>query len=105
MGIQFDLQNRYRNSYIAVLYGKEIVYEAFSEQLLKYDYAIGSNIITITSAGYECGNNASIKFNGKEYSSNDEIKFRSLLNTILEPSLRPFYKAIDKDFENKYIIE
>lgn len=43
--------------------------------------------------------------NGKEYSSNDEIKFRSLLNTILEPSLRPFYKAIDNDFANKYIIE
>ena len=43
--------------------------------------------------------------NRKEYSTNDETKFRSLLNTILEPSLRPFYKAIDKDFANKYIIE
>ena len=43
--------------------------------------------------------------NGKEYSTNDETKFRSLFNTILEPSLRPFYKAIDKDFANKYIIE
>lgn len=43
--------------------------------------------------------------NGKEYHLNDEVKFRSLLNTILEPSLRPFYKAIDKDFANKYIIE
>lgn len=42
---------------------------------------------------------------GKGYSSDDEIKFRSLFNTILEPSLRPFYKAIDKDFANKYIIE
>ncbi len=43
--------------------------------------------------------------NGKDYSSSDEIKFRSLFNTVLEPSLRPFYKAIDKDFANKYIIE
>ncbi len=43
--------------------------------------------------------------NGKDYSSNDEIKFRSLFNTVLEPSLRPFYKVIDKDFANKYIIE
>ena len=43
--------------------------------------------------------------NGKGYSSNDESKFKSLFNTVLEPSLRPFYKAIDKDFANKYIIE
>lgn len=43
--------------------------------------------------------------NGKEYSSNDEANFRSLFNTVLEPSLHPFYKALDKDFANKYIIE
>lgn len=43
--------------------------------------------------------------NGKDYSSADETKFRRLLNTVLEPSLRPFYKAIDKDFANKYIVE
>lgn len=42
---------------------------------------------------------------GKGYSSNDEIRFRTLFNTILEPSLRPFYMAIDKDFANKYIKE
>ncbi len=29
----------------------------------------------------------------------------NFLNTIIEPSLRPFYKAIDKDFAKKYIIE
>lgn len=43
--------------------------------------------------------------NGKEYSSNDESNFRRLFNTVLEPSLHPFYKAIDKEFANKYIIE
>lgn len=43
--------------------------------------------------------------NGKEYSSSDESKFRKLFNTVLEPSLHPFYKAIDKEFANKYIIE
>lgn len=42
---------------------------------------------------------------GKGYSSDDEIKFKSLFNTILEPSLHPFYKAIDIDFSKKYIIE
>lgn len=42
---------------------------------------------------------------GNEYSSNDETKFMRLFNIVLEPSLRPFYKAIDNDFANKYIIE
>ena len=42
---------------------------------------------------------------GNGYSANDEIQFRTLFNTIIEPSLRPFYKAIDKDFAKKYIIE
>lgn len=42
---------------------------------------------------------------GNNYSSDDEAKFRSFFNIILEPSLRPFYKAIDKDFAKKYITE
>ena len=46
-----------------------------------------------------------IKDYDKGYSADDEKKFRKLFNTILEPSLRPFYKAIDKNFANKYIVE
>ncbi len=42
---------------------------------------------------------------GQAYTAGDEAKFKSLLNTILEPSLRPFYKAIDTTFANKYISE
>ena len=47
----------------------------------------------------------SLVSDGKGYSADDEKKFRKLFNTILEPSLRPFYKAIDKNFANKYIVE
>ena len=39
------------------------------------------------------------------YTAEDEMKFKKLLNVLLEPSLRPFYKAIDKDFAKKYIID
>lgn len=39
------------------------------------------------------------------YETNDELRFKSLLNTILEPSLHPFYQAIDSEFSNKYIIQ
>lgn len=40
----------------------------------------------------------------REYTSDDEDNFRSLFNVILEPSLHPFYMAIDNDFSNKYLI-
>lgn len=33
----------------------------------------------------------------------EERQFKRLFNVILEPSLRPFYKAIDINFSNKYI--
>lgn len=41
--------------------------------------------------------------NNVTYTVDDENCFTSLLNTILEPSLRPFYQALDTDFANKYI--
>lgn len=37
------------------------------------------------------------------YSVTDESHFKALLNVILEPSLIPFYTAIDSQFANKYI--
>lgn len=42
---------------------------------------------------------------GQTYIPDDEIRFKKLFNTILEPSLRPFYRAIDSNFANKYITE
>lgn len=38
------------------------------------------------------------------YTLTDERHFKSLFNVILEPSLHPFYRAIDSDFTNKYLI-
>jgi len=43
--------------------------------------------------------------NQEVYTFDDEQRFKRLLNTILEPSLRPFYKVIDPCFTNKYISE
>lgn len=40
---------------------------------------------------------------GTDYSFKDEQTFKRLFNTILEPSLRPFYQALDSDFTNKYM--
>ena len=43
--------------------------------------------------------------NGDLYETKDEIRFKSLFNTLLEPSLQSFYKALDIDFTNKYLSE
>ena len=40
---------------------------------------------------------------GTQYTHEDEIRFISLINTILEPSLHPFYMALDKNFATKYL--
>lgn len=40
---------------------------------------------------------------GEPYSADNEREFKKLFNIVLEPSLRPFYAAIDVDFAKKYI--
>lgn len=39
-----------------------------------------------------------------QFTDEDERKFKRLFNVILEPSQRPFYKAINMSFSNKYIV-
>lgn len=40
---------------------------------------------------------------GEEYTESDDNAFSELLNMLLEPSLKPYYKLIDNDFYTKYI--
>lgn len=42
--------------------------------------------------------------NGDAYTVDDEKHFKALFNIILEPSLIPFYSALDPDFANRYIV-
>lgn len=39
------------------------------------------------------------------YGSSDEKRMAELLQLLAEPSLRPFYRAIDADFYNKYFLK
>lgn len=43
--------------------------------------------------------------NGTDYSDEDIKRMSELLQLLLEPSLIPMYKAIDKDFYNKYLVK
>lgn len=42
---------------------------------------------------------------GEPYSEEDDKAFRELLNIIIEPSVKPIYRALDADFCNKYFTE
>lgn len=42
-------------------------------------------------------------FGEGEYTAEDEKKMSALLQLLTEPSLIPFYRAIDADFYNKYL--
>ncbi len=41
----------------------------------------------------------------KRYLKADGEEFKTLLNILLEPSLKPIYKALDKDFAEKFLTE
>lgn len=49
------------------------------------------------------GKMASAVLFGDEFTSEDDEAFVRLINIMLEPSLRPIYKAIDKDFYDNYL--
>ncbi len=71
MGFAFALEGQWRNSYVAVKTPDEI-FEKVSAQEIKKDgtFRDGRVGYKISSAGYDCGNAASICLSGTEYSKN-----------------------------------
>ena len=70
LGLSFNLQNCFRHSYIGIVEGGNVVYEAVSEGALSYEFTSGKDKISVSSAGYDSGNFASININKTNYSSN-----------------------------------
>lgn len=70
LGLQFDILNRYRNSYIAIIQNDKVQYEEVSDEKLEYSGEIGKKNIRIASAGYSVGNSASICVDGVECAVN-----------------------------------
>ncbi len=70
LGLQFDMKGRYRESYLAVVENGDVLHEEASSGQISYAFDIGQTSIAIMSAGYLCGNRASICVNGIEYAAN-----------------------------------
>lgn len=71
LGLQSCYDDGVRNSYIGIMDHKEIVYEVISNRKSEYANSLpGGGKIEVISSGLNTGANASIKINGKEYSTN-----------------------------------
>ena len=70
LGLEFDLKNRYRYSYLAVIDENEVVFEKLANKKLYYTEKIDNKVLSMTSAGYENGCISSVEISGLEYSLN-----------------------------------
>lgn len=70
LGVQFDLKDKYRWSYLAVVDEGKVVYESAEESTLTLHEKIDDYDLSVKSGGYNNGNVASIVIDGKEYAIN-----------------------------------
>lgn len=70
LGLEFDLQDHYRWSYLAIVDAGNVLYEDLSDSKLEYRTEIAGKKIEIQSAGFQTGNAASIKINDVECALN-----------------------------------
>ncbi len=69
LGLNFYTQDAYRNAYAAII-GNKPIFEQKNDSAIAYDTELEGVEISIQSAGYTEGDNASILLNGKEYAKN-----------------------------------
>lgn len=60
-----------RNSYIAVLNGLDLVYEAIGKDILSYDHDFNGLLLHVESANFDAGSFSVIQLQGTEYSVNE----------------------------------
>lgn len=70
LGLEFNLLNQYRHSYLAVIDGSRVVYEGVEPVAQDFKYRFDGEKATVLSAGYDAGNEASVEIGGTNYSYN-----------------------------------
>ena len=88
LGLSFDLENKYRHSYLAVIDGGKVVYENIDENAQTYKYNFANTKATLKSAGYGAGDIATIKIGKTNYSCNmrglNFVVYDKELNTVID---------------------
>lgn len=70
LGLSFDLPNHFRYSYLAVVDGGKVICERLGEDAQSYQYEFGNIEASVSSAGFDAGNIASIVIGETNYSCN-----------------------------------
>lgn len=90
----------FESNYADVVFGKAVGF--FRHEAIKHlDKAAYGNFRAQTLAKFDKLTQALIS--DQPYTENDDLELRKALQTIVEPSLLAFYKAIDTDFYEKYL--
>lgn len=98
MGLKKSLEGKMQYSYIAVLDGKENIYENLSTDELFWDMILEGHKIHIESAGYNVGNNSVIEIDGTDYSVNGRglniVIFDKKSQTVADSVCIDFYEGL-----------
>lgn len=98
LGLEHAPVDAFRNSYLAVIDRKKVVYEECSDQLLHYDGTLGNINIHAESGGFNAGNISVIQINGIEYSVNrcglNIVVYDNLLNGVMDSVCFDLYDSV-----------
>jgi len=70
-GLEFSLPGKFQYAYLAVIEDGNVIYEHTDEDRISFEEMIAGHRISAISAGFEKGNIASIKVNGREFSMDE----------------------------------
>lgn len=99
LGLEKELMNQYRSSYLAILDDGCVITEELSDEQLSISVEVGENKIDVISAGLEAGCYSSIKINGIEYSTNQTglniVVYDKIQNRVIDSVNIDTYLTLD----------
>lgn len=98
MGLETDIKNNYRSSYIAIIENGNVVFEKCSNRKIETKYYLGNKYaVELMSCGFLCGSNCSIKLDGKEYA----LKNRGLNIVVYDKETQQVIDTVSFDTSMK----
>lgn len=92
----------YRESYIGILNGRQLLYEESSSGRLVYDDFVDGIHLHVESAGFESGCFSSVMINGQEYSKNTRglniVVFDKRRNVVIDSIAFDFYNGYSRNY-------
>ena len=105
LGLETDLSDHYRDSYYAVINKNTITEEAASQKLIYEGELPDGTPLTVVSAGYEFGSEASILIDGQEYASSETGMHFVIYDSEMAQVISTAYFNTHKDEHPAYYLK